>query len=461
MNNTPDWNIFLSPAGSEMNGSTFQENAVTIVRRLRDAGFNAYIVGGAVRDMVMGLTPKDYDIATDASPEAVAGLFGRTHAIGAQFGIGTVTLGGHAFEVAQFRKDGVYEDGRHPSSTEPSGALEDVKRRDFTINALLYDPDTDTIIDHVGGVEDIHAGIVRTIGAPEQRFAEDNLRMLRAVRFTAHLDFMIDKKTLDAIKRNALNIGRVSNERVRDELNRMFTGNHPDRAFTLLDETGLLAVVLPEVSAMKGIAQPETFHPEGDVFEHTRLMFKLFGGGAVPLAWGILLHDVGKPPTLSHTDRIRFTGHDTIGAEMAKTIMKRLKFSTILVNRVTALVKNHLRFIHVRDMKKSTLHRFMSLDGFHEMLELYRLDCLASHGNLEIYDYLQREMACEHREKKNLKLPAPLLNGHDLIALGYEPGPLFKEMLNHLIDAQIEKNIATREEAVAFIAGMFRRKRLR
>ncbi len=440
-----------------MSSYNLKENAFKIIYRLREAGFSSFIVGGAVRDMVMGIEPKDYDIVTNASPEEVSNLFERTYPVGSKFGVSIVMKDNISYEIAMFRKDGVYEDGRRPSSVEKAGEIEDVKRRDFTINALLYDADKDKIIDHVSGINDIHNGIIRTIGNPEIRFEEDRLRMLRAVRFATRFDFAIEHETMTAIKHNATQILVVSPERIGEELSMMFTGNNPDKSLLLLGETGLLEVILPEVEALKGIEQPRQFHPEGDVFTHTCLMLKIFGGGSLTLGFGIVLHDIAKSLTFSKTDRIRFSGHEKKGAEIAGYILKRLRFSNDNVTRVQALVKNHMRFINVPHMKRSTLRRFMALDGFDEMLELFRLDCLASHGDLKIYDFIKREIKNEKKDSYTLELPLPLINGDDLISLGYKPGPLFSTIINRVLDAQIEGILSSKEEAIEFVLKVFLR----
>jgi len=430
--------------------SALKNNALKIVRRLRDHGFKAYFVGGAVRDMVMNIKPADYDIATDASPEDITKLFRRVIPVGEKFGVSLVVLGGKSFEVSRFRLDGVYEDGRRPKSVEPADEKEDVNRRDFTINAMLLDPIGDRLFDYVGGQEDIARRLIRTVGDAADRFAEDKLRLLRAVRFAVRFDFEIESETMSAIRRLADRVTDVSGERIGDELAKMFSGPHPDRALTLLDETGLLDVVLPEVAAMKGVEQPSGFHPEGDVFEHTRKMLGLFGGGTVTLAFGLLLHDVGKPATFTETDRIRFHRHDEVGADIAEKILRRLRFRRDTVKRVRMLVRNHMRFIHVKDMKRATLKRFLAMDDFDELLELFRLDCLASHASLDLYDFVKGEK--EHMEPV---LPEPLITGKDLIEMGYEAGPMFKEMLDAAADARLEGEIATREAARDMVRRLF------
>ncbi|MFC1651394.1 CCA tRNA nucleotidyltransferase, partial [Candidatus Latescibacterota bacterium] len=408
-------------------------------------------VGGAPRDMAMGLEPIDYDIATDASPDEVSGLFERTYPVGREFGVSIVMIGGNSFEVSQFRTEGEYIDGRRPSEVKSADETEDVKRRDFTINALLYDPLQDKITDLVSGLDDIKAGIIKTIGDPGKRFSEDLLRMLRAVRFSARFNFRIEHDTFEAIKHNALKINNISPERIGEELSKIFTGNNPAQALTLLDETGLLEAVLPEVHSLKGVDQPKKYHPEGDVFAHTRLMLEQFGVGSVTLAFGILLHDIAKPVTSTKTDRIRFNLHDTKGKEIAGTIMRRLRFANDIVSQVQSLVSNHMRFINVPHMKQSTLRRFIALEGFDELLELFRLDCLASHGNLEIYDFLKNEIGRELKENNSLRLPELLVSGKDLISIGYKPGRIFNKILKTVQDAQLEGDLTSKKGAVEFI----------
>ena len=315
----------------------------------------------------------------------------------------------------------------------------------------------DRIIDHVGGVEDIHNRIIRTVGDPVERFGEDRLRMLRAVRFAARLGFSIEPEAMEAIRRNASRIFEVSCERIGDEICKMFTGPNPDKALSLLDESGLLREILPEVSALKGVIQSPEYHPEGDVFEHTLLMVKMFGGGTATLAFGILFHDIGKPAAFEMTDRARFNRHDEVGAEIAVRILKRLRFENATISRVHDLVRKHMQFMNVPSMKRSTFRRFIGQPGFEEMLELYRLDSLASHGKLDIYTFLAREIASERANNKTLDLPKRLVSGDDLIALGLEPGPLFKTILDEIMDAQLEGKINTRNEALEFLKEHFSR----
>ncbi|MFC1541272.1 CCA tRNA nucleotidyltransferase [Candidatus Latescibacterota bacterium] len=432
-----------------------KKHAFEIVKTLRNAGFKAFIVGGAPRDMAMGLDPKDYDIATDASTDDVSRLFERTYPVGRKFGVSIVMFDDSSFEVSQFRTEGEYVDGRRPSVVKPADETEDVKRRDFTINALLYDPEKDQLIDLVSGFDDIKAGRIKAIGNPAKRFAEDHLRMLRAVRFSARFNFKIEKDTFEAIKQNAGEIKTISPERIGEELSKMFTANNPAKALTLLDKTGLLEVVLPEVSSLKGVEQPKKYHPEGNVFEHTRIMLEMFNGGSVTLAFGILLHDIAKPITATKTDRIRFSLHDSKGKEIAGKIMRRLRFGNEIVSRVQSLVGNHMRFVNVPHMKQSTLRRFIALEGFHELLELFRLDCLASHGNLDIYEFLKKEINHKRKENKSLDLPEPLVGGKDLISLGYGPGKIFNTILKAIQDAQLEGELSSKKEAFEFIRKHF------
>ncbi len=470
-----------------------REKAVEVIRTLRSRGHQAYLVGGCVRDLLLGREPADYDVATDATPDEVMRIFPQTYAVGAQFGVVLIPVaapptasrlsgtpvGEHrlapsgmektsevpalaetletvlhtqnVIEVATFRSDGLYTDGRHPDEVRFSSApQEDVQRRDFTINGLLLDPLTDEVLDFVGGRADLAAGIIRTIGEPERRFAEDKLRLLRAVRFAARFGYTIAPATLASIRQLAPQIHQVSRERVRDEVTKMLTEGHARRAFELLDETGLLREVLPEIEAMRGIEQPPQFHPEGDVYVHTLMLIEgLRPGVSKSLAWGTLLHDVGKPPTFRRApDRIRFDGHVEIGERMAEDICRRLRMSNDETRQIIALVANHMRFADVPRMKQSTLKRFMRLPGFEEHLELHRLDCLGSHGDLTVYKLVRDKY--EHTPPEQIR-PAPLLDGNHLIALGLQPGPAFKDILAAVEDAQLEGHLTTRDEARDFV----------
>ena len=438
---------------------TPREAATAIVRTMRARGHQAWLVGGCVRDLVLGREPLDYDVATDATPAQVMALFPETYAVGAQFGVVLVPFaqdGGHFnVEVATFRSDVGYSDGRHPDAVVyAKTAQEDVQRRDFTINGLLMNPLSGEVTDYVGGRADIEQQVVRTIGEPERRFAEDKLRMLRAVRFAARLGYRIDAPTFAAIRRLAPHIHQVSRERIRDEIVKMLTEGAARRAFELLDETGLLHEVLPEVERMKGVEQPAQFHPEGDVWVHTLLILeKLQAGVSATLALGALLHDVGKPPTFRVApDRIRFDGHVEVGERMAEEIGHRLRLSHAEIEQVSALVANHLRFADAPRMKPSTLKRFFRLPKFEEHLELHRMDCLSSHGDLSLYEFVQQQLAATPPEQIR---PKPLVTGDDLIALGHRPGPAFKAMLRAAEDAQLEGRFAGKEEALEFVRREF------
>ncbi len=432
------------------------------MRALRDAGHQAYLVGGCVRDIVLGREPADFDVATDATPEQVMRLFPETYGVGAQFGVVLVPVdvgqpsSAGPIEVATFRSDGLYTDGRHPDQvTYTRDPREDVQRRDFTINGLLLDPlNNDEVLDYVGGRSDLEAGIIRAIGEPARRFAEDKLRMLRAVRFAARFGYSIEPETFAAIREQAREIEQVSRERVRDEIVKTLTEGRARRAFELLDETGLLSAMLPEVAAMKGVEQPPQFHPEGDVWVHTLLLLNGLRAGCSPtLAVGVLLHDVGKPPTFRRgPDRIRFDGHAEVGAKMAEEICRHFRFSNDESEQITALVANHLRFIEVQRMRESTLKRFLRLPKFEEHLELHRLDCLASHGGLDLYEFVRRKL--EQTPPEQIR-PRPLLTGDDLIAAGYTPGPRFKRVLAMVEDAQLEGTLADKAAAMEFVRQRF------
>jgi putative nucleotidyltransferase with HDIG domain len=462
-----------SCAPSELAHNRFmqpRELAEQICETLRHNGHQAYLVGGCVRDLLMGREPTDFDVATDARPERVQDLFSKSLAVGAKFGVIMVydevydktTLKvsfAPLVEVATFRSDVGYTDGRHPDRVVYSDSpQEDVRRRDFTINGLLMDPGTREVLDFVGGRADMDAGIVRAIGDPSTRFAEDKLRMVRAVRFSARLGFAIEPATMEAVRSLATRVLQVSPERLREELTRLLTEGAARRAFELLDQTGLLAVLLPDVARMKGVEQPPQFHPEGDVWTHTLKMLEmLLPNCSATLAWGALLHDVGKPPTFAPpkgpSDRIRFDGHVEIGARMAKGICRALRFSNDDTGQIEALVANHLRFKDVRQMRPATLKRFVRLPKFKEHLELHRLDCLASHGNLDAYTFVHRFLAETPPEQVR---PKRLVTGDDLKGMGIRPGPRFKEILLAVEEAQLDGRITDHKSAMQFVRSLTR-----
>ncbi|HEU5403350.1 MAG TPA: CCA tRNA nucleotidyltransferase [Terriglobales bacterium] len=448
--------------------------ATEVVRTLRSQGHQAYFVGGCVRDLLLGRDPADFDVSTDATPEQVMRIFPRTYAVGAQFGVVLVpfraVIGDAAseeveeltaehpkvIEVATFRSDGAYSDGRHPDAVRyTTDPREDVKRRDFTINGLMLDPLEDQrVLDYVGGQQDLERHVIRTIGEPVRRFHEDKLRMMRAVRFAARFEYDIDAETFSAIQRLAPEIRQVSRERQRDELTKMLTEGRARRAFELLDASGLLHEVLPEVERMKGVEQPPQYHPEGDVWVHTMMILGMLQPGVSrTLAWGGLLHDVGKPPTFRVApDRIRFDNHVEVGTRMAEEIGHRFRMSNDEIEQIMALVANHLRFADVKNMKESTFKRFIRLSKFDEHLELHRMDCLSSHGILDLYYYTREKMADLEPDQVR---PRPLITGNDLLAAGYEQGPRFKEILSAVEDAQLEGRLRNREEAMKFVARQF------
>ncbi len=469
-------------------GCQFEE-ALRVVEVLRAAGYEAYLAGGCVRDLLLGREPKDYDVATSATPDVVLEMFARTFAVGAHFGVVLVAPADEdakfVTEVATFRSDGIYSDGRRPDAVRyTKSAEEDVQRRDFTINGLLLDPmkllpqglkppvfkELDVraeartlqdrewlrvaVLDYVGGIEDLDAGVVRAIGRAELRFEEDRLRMLRGVRFAARFGFELEAGTKLAIQSLAAKIDGVSRERVRDELTKMLTEGRARRAFELLDESRLLAEVLPEISKMKGVEQPPQFHPEGDVWVHTLgLLEQLEPGCSLTLAWGALLHDVGKPPTFRRApDRIRFDGHVEVGVAMAANICGRFRFSNEETRQILALVENHMRFMDSGRMKDSTLKRFFRLPQFEEHLALHRMDCMAGSGYLEHWEFVRDRWLATPEE--NVR-PKPLITGRELIAAGYRPGAKFKEMLRAVEDAQLEGAIATAEEALRLVRERF------
>jgi len=442
-----------------------KKRAAEIVSTLRQQGHQAYLAGGCVRDLLLSREPADYDVATDATPQQVMQIFPQTYAVGEQFGVvlvpesngetGALARQGTTVEVATFRSDAGYSDGRHPDEVRfTKSPQEDVQRRDFTINGMMLDPATNEVLDFVGGQDDLKTGIIRAIGDPERRFTEDKLRMLRAVRFAARFDYKIDPATMAAIQKLAPKIHQVSSERMREELTKMLTEGQARRAFELLDSSGLLPEVLPEIAAMKGVQQPPQYHPEGDVFVHTLLLLdKLPIGASKTLAWGALLHDVGKPATFRMApDRIRFDGHVEVGVKMAAEILRRLRFSNNETDQILALIDNHMRFGAVQRMKQSTLKKFLRLPAFEEHLELHRIDCLSSHGQLDAYEYTREQLRSLPPEAIR---PTPLITGRDLIEAGYEPGPRFKEVLTAVEDAQLEGRLTSREAAMDYVRREF------
>jgi poly(A) polymerase len=431
-----------------------RRKARQIVERLAKAGHQALFAGGCVRDMVRGEEPHDYDIATDATPDQVQALFQRTVAVGSRFGVVVVVAGEDQFEVATFRSDEGYSDGRHPDEVHFSDARGDALRRDFTINGLFYDPLTEQVIDFVGGQADIEAGLVRAIGDPEQRFAEDALRLLRAVRFAARYRYRLDEATEAAVKAHVGDIRRVSAERIRDELSRILTGPNRGDALELLRTTGLLREVMPEVDRLYGCAQPSAFHPEGDVFTHTCRALEALENPSVELAFGVLLHDVGKPPTQTESDRIRFSLHDKVGAHIARRICEGLRFPAAQSERIVELVLEHMKFMAVREMRVSTLKRLLRNPHIADHLELHRVDCLASHGDLRNCDFCKEKLASLH--EKEIR-PPRLLTGDDLIDLGYRPGPIFRTILERVEDAQLEGEVESRDDALALVRREFPR----
>src|SRR6266436_6413339 len=431
--------------------SPMEKVAREVAARLREGGHIAYFAGGCVRDMVRGLTPKDYDIVTDARPEAVQTLFPRTFAVGAHFGVIIVLEKGFQFEVATFRSDDAYIDGRHPSAVHFSSPEEDAQRRDFTINGMFYDPVAKKVIDFVGGRRVINKKMVRAIGDPTRRFTEDRLRMLRAVRFAATLGYEIEKATWEAVVANASSINQISAERIRDELVRIFLSPERVRGWDLLDSSGLMRAIFPELDAMKGVLQPEQFHPEGDVFVHTRLMLHLLPEEvSVPLVFAVLFHDVAKPVTaiVDKTGRIRFNDHDRIGAHMTEAIMRRLRFSGAEIEATAEMVRQHMVFKDAPNMRVAKLKRFMARPTFGEELELHRVDCESSHRMLDNYEFLLRK----REEFANEPIiPPPLVRGDDLIALGLKPGPKFGAILEAVETRQLEGTLGTAEEALEWV----------
>lgn len=422
-----------------------KDKAIAIVKRLRDQGHESYLAGGCVRDMLLGKTPQDYDITTNAKPEEIVKIFPKTVPVGAQFGVILVVIDGQPFEVASFRYDGPYLDGRRPTHVRYGTLQEDIFRRDFTINGMVYDPIADQLIDRVGGRQDLERKLVRAIGNPRSRFEEDRLRMVRAIRFAASLAFTLESETFIAVRELAPTILQISAERIGEEITRILTEGGAKTGFELLDGTGLLKVLLPEIDAMKGVEQSPDYHPEGDVFTHTMLTLSHLDAPTETLAYGCLLHDVGKPVCVRRDEeRLTFYGHTEKGAQMAEEVLKRLRRSRATRERVAYLVRNHLRHLQAPQMRLATLKRFLGEDGIDELLELTRIDALSANGDLQHYRFCKQKLAELKKEEMH---PEPLLRGRDLIAMGFSPGPVFQTILKQVEEAQLGGELGSREEA--------------
>ncbi|MCD6288847.1 MAG: CCA tRNA nucleotidyltransferase [Candidatus Hydrogenedentes bacterium] len=430
------------------------EGAMRIARKLVERGYAAVFAGGCVRDFLMGRMPQDIDIATDATPTEVAAIFDRAVLVGASFGVVVVPEPPYMYDVATFRVEGPYTDGRHPSEVRFATQKEDAQRRDFTINGMFYDPFEQVVIDYVGGQTDLDAGLVRAIGDPDRRFDEDKLRMIRAVRFTARDGFSMDPATLAACQRRSAEILETSWERIGVEIMKIMTQGNARFGLEMLDRTGLLDSVMPEVAAMRGVEQPSG-HPEGDVFVHTLVMLGFMGRAAPEIAFGTLLHDVGKPATIEYADRIRFPYHSRVGAGIARDLCERLRYPKRFSERVSAIVGDHMRFKDARQMKPSTLKRFLRLPHFVNLLEVHRLDCMASHGNMKNWSFCAAHLAGMSDVEKTRQ---PLISGDDLIALGYRQGPRFREILTAVEDAWLEGKVKDPASARSFVVRMFPRR---
>lgn len=426
--------------------------AIDIIGKLQEKGHIAYLAGGCVRDMLRGETPKDYDIATSALPEEITSIFTKTREVGVHFGVVIVIVNNQAFDVATFRNDGSYKDGRHPEEVTFSTPQDDTARRDFTVNGIFFDPISEKYIDFVEGKSDIDKKVIRAIGEPNLRFQEDHLRLLRAIRFAARFDYKIEAETWNSIKSNASGITKISKERIRDELTKILLNENRVLGFDLLVESGLMEHIIPQILQLKGCEQPPQFHPEGDVFVHTRLMLSLLKDApSIELVLSVLLHDIGKPATYSfdeEADRIRFNGHDKLGAEMSEQILRDLKFSNSIIEDVVQMVANHMTFKDVQKMRQSKLKRFMSRSTFNDEIELHRVDCLGSWGGLDNYDFLNKKMVEFANEPI---IPQPLLTGKDLIELGWSPGPDLGQTLNSVQDMQLEGKLNSKDEALDWV----------
>jgi len=430
-----------------------KEIALAIIKRLREEGYESYLAGGCVRDMLLGKSPQDYDITTNALPDDIRKIFSQTIPVGAQFGVMLVMMDSQAFEVATFRHDGPYWDGRRPAHVRYGTLEEDILRRDFTVNGMVYDPIEKRVIDIVDGRKDLERRTIRAIGNARERFEEDRLRMVRAVRFAANLGFAIEEQTCGAIREIAPTVTDISWERIGEEITRILTEGGARKGFELLDSTGLLKVLLPEIEAMKGVEQSPDYHPEGDVFQHTMLLLDQLQSPTETLAYGCLLHDVAKPFCVRRDgDRLTFYGHTEQGAEIAEEILKRLKRSRATWERVVYLVRNHLRHTQAPKMRLSTLKRFLGEENIDELLELTRIDALAANGDLQYYDFCKQRQAELSVEEIH---PEPLLRGRDLIAMGFTPGPIFQEILKQVEEAQLGGELVTREEAMTWVGKNF------
>lgn len=446
------------PDISQINDNPALNAAIAVIRRISESGQEVYLVGGGVRDLLLGRPVADFDVATSAHPGLLQELFPQAHMVGAKFGVMLVRYGKHSIEVATFREEGEYSDKRRPDLVRFSTREKDVTRRDFTVNALYYDPIRNLTIDTVGGLRDLKDGVIRTVNLPEDRFNEDALRILRCLRFAANLEFDVEERTWEALVRLAGNLESISVERIRDELVKGFIGGHPHRFLELLDQSGILSQLLPEMNALKTCQQPPEFHPEGDVFTHVGIMLKELKTSPSPeLVFAVLLHDIAKPVTQTNEDRIRFNGHDRVGAVMAQEICNRLRFSGRQIDAISGMVKRHMQFINVPKMRRSTLMRFLDSPTIEDELELHRVDCLASHGNLETYDYARAALAEMRRVSNDRRiLPKAYLNGRDLISNGLAPGPDFSRILQDTYDAQLDGKVTSYDGALEFALNQVR-----
>lgn len=434
------------------------KGAKFVVNELELNGHAAFIVGGAVRDLYMGIEPSEFDISTSATPKEIENIFKKTKPVGQSFGVILVIIDNLFFEVATFREDMNYIDGRHPEEVKYTKDPKiDIKRRDFTVNGLMLNPNTFEIVDFCRGCEDIDSKILRTIGNPAERFSEDHLRILRAIRFSNKYDLKIDKETEKQIIKMSEKILNVSIERVREEFVKIITNKNPGRGVKILSDYGILKYIIPEIEELKGVDQPVEFHPEGDVFVHTCLVLdKLIDDVPVDptLALGALLHDIGKPKTYTKTDRVRFNRHEYVGAAMSERICKNLKFSNKQISDIKSLVSEHMKFGNIKNMKKSTFKRFISIDNFDLHLKLHKADCLASHGDLSLLQFTMEKI--EELKSEPIK-PSPIINGDDLISLGLKPGPKFKKILSEAFDEQLEGNILNWEEGISFVKKLIKK----
>lgn len=428
-----------------------RSGAVQIARMLQQAGHIAYFAGGCVRDDLLGDTPTDFDIATSALPDEVVSIFPQAKGVGAHFGVMIIRMEEVNYEIATFREEYDYADGRRPEAVHFSSPEQDAQRRDFTINGLFKDPQSGEVIDFVHGRQDLESGIIRCIGNPEERFAEDHLRLLRAIRFAARFDYRIDPATWSALCSHSPRLAEISAERIRDEFSKILLHSSRLRGFDMLVESRLMEHIIPEIYALRGCQQPPEYHPEGDVFQHVHLMLEeLPRETNLYVVLAVLLHDIAKPATQKWDEeakRFRFNNHAQIGAQMAEHILRKLRYPNEVIRRVTEVIGHHMDFMHVQQMRQAKLRRFIGREHFEDELALHRVDCLGSHGKLDNWEFLNAEIAALENEPA---VPPRLLTGQQLLQLGYPAGKRMGQILRAAQDLQLEGTLRSPEEALSW-----------